>query len=114
MLFSSEKSYLCQAMRDHIQTAYNNICVLVLPADKNPEKKVVLVVSGNEGEVYLDKVGNDQNQNQMLRQTNEREQLLALHSQISAMHWSIEDFKATQQQHRVEGRREFQMLQANI
>jgi hypothetical protein len=67
-------------------------------------KKVLLVVSGNKGEVYLDEVGNDQNQNHMLRQTNRRKQLLALHSQITALHCAIEDLKAMQKQHRVEGR----------
>jgi hypothetical protein len=110
MLFSSERNYLPQAMRDRIQTAYNNI--RVLPAGENPVKKLLLVVTGNEGEVFLDEVGNDQNQ--MFRQSNERDQLLALHSQISALRRAVEDLKAIEQQHRVEGRREFETLQANL
>jgi hypothetical protein len=54
MLFSSERNYLPQAMRDHVQSAYNNICIL--PAGENPVKKILLVVTGNEGEVYLMKL----------------------------------------------------------
>jgi hypothetical protein len=50
----------------------------------------------------------------MLRQTNERELLMALHSQISALWHAVEDLKATQQQHRLDGRHEFQALQANL
>jgi hypothetical protein len=110
MIFSSERNCLPQAMRDHIQTAYNNIHVL--PAGENSVKKILLVVTGNEGEVFLDEVGNDQNQ--MFRQSNERDQLLALHSQISALRQAVEDLRAIQQQHRVEGRREFETLQANL
>jgi hypothetical protein len=68
-------------------------------------KKVLLVAIGNKREVYLDEVGNDQNQ--IFRQTNARDQLLALHSQISALWRSVEDLKATQQQLQVEGRCEF-------
>jgi hypothetical protein len=56
----------------------------VLPAAKNPVKKILLVVTGNkhEGEVLWDEVGTEQNQigteqKQMLRQMNERELLMA-------------------------------------
>jgi hypothetical protein len=111
MLFSSQRTYLPQAMRDRVSSAYNNICLL--PAAKNPVKKILLVVTGNEGEVYfLDKVGTEQNQ--ILRQTNERELIMALHSQISALRRAVEELKATQQQHRLDGRREFQVLSANL
>jgi hypothetical protein len=110
MLFSSQKTYLPQAMRDRVSSAYNNI--RLLPAAENPVKKILLVVTGNEGEVYLDEVGTEQNQ--MLRQTNERELLMALHSQISTLRRSVEELKATQQQHRLDGRREFQVLSANL
>jgi hypothetical protein len=99
MLFSSERNYLPQAMRDCVQTENNNIHLL--PAHKNLVKKILLVVTGKKGNVYLDEVVNDQNQ--MFRQSNER-----IHSQISALRHSGEDLKATQQQHQVEGRCEFQ------
>jgi hypothetical protein len=75
-------------------------------------KKILLAATGNEGEVYLDKVGTEQSQ--MLRQTNERKLLMALHSQISALRCTVEDVKAMQQQHRLDRRREFQVLQANL
>jgi hypothetical protein len=70
------------AMEERIQTAYSNIRVLP-PAGENPVKKILLL----EAEVYLDEVGdagNDPENGPDLRETNERDQLLALHSQVSA------------------------------
>jgi hypothetical protein len=62
-------------MEERIQTAYNNI--RVLPAEENPVKKILLVVTGREAEVYLDEVG-DPEIGPNLRQAEERDQLLAL------------------------------------
>jgi hypothetical protein len=66
-------------MEERIQTAYNNI--RVLPAEENPVKKI-LVVTGREAEVYLDELDPEIGPN--LRQA-EEDQLLALHSQVSAL-----------------------------
>ena len=80
-------NYLPPAMEERIQTAYSNI--RVLPAGENPVKKILLVlVTGYEAEVYLDEVGDagkDPENGPNLRETNERDQLLAFHSQVSAM-----------------------------
>jgi hypothetical protein len=112
MLFSSEKNYLPRAIRDRVEAAYNNI--RLLPAGENPVNKILLVVSGNEGEVYLDEVGTVQNHNQMMRRTSERDQILALPSQISGLQRSVEELKTALEAQRVEFRRDLQMLQANI
>jgi hypothetical protein len=96
-------------MEERIQTAYNNI--RVLPAEENPVKKILLVVTGREAEVYLDEVG-DPEIGPNLR-AEERDQLLALHSQVSALQRSVEGLRASMEENRVEGRREFQM-QSNI
>jgi hypothetical protein len=62
MVFSSI-DYLPAAMRERIRTAYFNIPdnARVLPADENPVKKVLLVITGDEGLVYLDEVGDPGN-----------------------------------------------------
>jgi hypothetical protein len=67
--------------------------------------------------VSLDEVGDPgpgNNRGPAFGQANERDQLLALHSQMSALRRSLKDVRASQEEHRVQGRREFQMLQANI
>jgi hypothetical protein len=57
-LFSPDSSnYLLTALQDRVETAYNSIGQL--PPGKNPVKKIALVVSGNEGELYLDELGKD-------------------------------------------------------
>jgi hypothetical protein len=63
--------------------------------------------------VYLDEVG-DPEIGPNLRQAEERDQLLALHSQVSALQRSVEGLRASMEENRVEGRREFQMMQSNI
>jgi hypothetical protein len=45
-------------------------------------KKIMLVVTGNEGEVFLDEIGDGSDHNHW-RHANDRDQLLALHSQIN-------------------------------
>jgi hypothetical protein len=62
---------------------------------------------------YLDEVG-DPEIGPNLRQAEERDQLLALHSQVSALQRSVEGLRASMEENRVEGRREFQMMQSNI
>ena len=47
--------FLPQELVDRIKTAYINI--RVLPENENPVKKVLLIVTGDKGEVYLDEIG---------------------------------------------------------
>jgi hypothetical protein len=63
----------------------------------------------------MDEIGEPGNdRGPAFRQTSEREQLLALHSQMSALQRSLEEVRASQEEHRVEGRREFHILRSNI
>ena len=73
----------------------------------------MLVVTGFEGEVYLDEIGNENDRNHW-RHANNRDQLLALHSQMAALQRSVEEIKATQEEHHVDRRHEFQLMQRNI
>jgi hypothetical protein len=57
-IFSPDSSnYLPTPLQDCIENAYNGIGQL--PPGENPVKKIPLVVSGNEGELYLDELGED-------------------------------------------------------
>ena len=112
--------FLPQELVDRIKTAYINI--RVLPENENPVKKVLLIVTGDEGEVYLDEIGGNLGGdggaggggNALLMQASQRDQLLALYSQVSSLRRALEDLKVLEEQHRVEARREYQMLQSNI
>jgi hypothetical protein len=115
-IFTPEGSeYLPQALCKRVQTAYSNVATL--PADENPVNKVPLVISGHEGEVYLDELGNDgipDNAGRRLA-TNERKQLLALHSQVAGLRRVIGGLiKETLAEERIQQRREFQMLQSSL
>ena len=55
-------------------------------------KKVLLVVTGNEGEVYIDELGNEDDDDEndageppRRRQRYQRDEVLALHSQIATL-----------------------------
>ena len=112
--------FLPQEFVDQIKTAYINICVL--PEHENPVKKVLLVVTGDEGEVYLDEMrgnlggddGTDGGGNALLMQASQQDQLLALYSQVSSLWHALEDLKVLKEQHCMEARWEYQMLQSNI
>jgi hypothetical protein len=75
-------------MRDRVRAAYDNI--RLLSADENPVKKVMLVITGFEGEVFLEEIGNE-NDRYHWRHANNRDQLLALHSQMAALQRSHND-----------------------
>ena len=103
MIFPDGSTYLPETMRNRVRAAYENI--RVLPVDENPVEKVMLVVTGFEGEVYLDEIGNENDRNHW-RHANNRDQLLALHSQMTVLQRSVEDIKATQEEHQVDRRHE--------
>ena len=77
-------------------------------------KKIALVVSGNEGELYLDEIGEDFGGAQEngagrghRRAANERKELLALKSQVVGLSRTVDAIRTMMEEHRVEGRREF-------
>ena len=84
LIFSPDGDYLPQTLQDRVKTAYNKIAELA--AGENPVKKIALVVSGNEGELYLDEIGEDFGGAQAgrghRRAANKPEELLALKSQV--------------------------------
>jgi hypothetical protein len=108
-IFSPDSSnYLPTVLQDHIETAYNGIGQL--PPGENPVKKIPLVVSGNEGELYLDELGEDYDWGPgervgggHQRETNEQEQLLAVHLQIDQLSRRVGDMRTMQEQHRLQG-----------
>jgi hypothetical protein len=106
-------AYLPQTLCERVRTAYSDVATL--PADENPVKKVPLVISGHEGELYMDELGNDGVPNNVGRRlANEREQVLALHSQVAGLRREISGLKETLAEERLQQRREFQMLQSSL
>jgi hypothetical protein len=81
--------YLPIALRNRIQTAYADIPGRQLVAGENPVKRVPLVVSGNEGEVYIDELAGDDDDDDgerpRRRARYERNELLGLHSQVTLL-----------------------------
>jgi hypothetical protein len=57
-VFKTDDNYLLREMMGRIQAAVRQVSQLA--DDKNPVKKVVLVVSGNEGKWYLDELEGDE------------------------------------------------------
>ena len=57
--FEDFGSYLPAGLLSRIKTAYNDIPDRTLGENENPVKKVLLVISGHEGEVYIDELLND-------------------------------------------------------
>ena len=100
--------FLPQELVDQIKTAYINIHVLA--ENENPVKKVLLVVTGDEGEVYLEEIGGNLGAdggtggggNALLTQTSQQDQLLALYSQVSSLWHALNDLKVLEEQHRME------------
>ena len=108
--------YLPAALCNHIHTAYDAIPGKVLLAGENPVEKLLIVVTGYEGELYIDELGashinaNGNNQNIVVDGQNEnnqqqrpldqrwqgyqRNELLGLYSQLSALRRQIQDLQA--------------------
>ena len=82
----------------------------MLPENENPVKKVLLVVTGDEGEVYLDEIrgnlggdgGTGGGGNALLTQASQQDQLLALYSRVSSLLHALKDLKVLEEQHHVE------------
>jgi regulator of replication initiation timing len=112
--FSDEQEHLPTALRERIHHAYTEI--QELPDNVNPVEKLLLVITGNEGEVFLDEVvGNDTppgapGDNQANRQqTNERNQMIGLISQVNTLRRDIAEVKTELGETRMEARHEFQL-----
>ena len=76
---------------------------------------ILLVVSGGDGEIHLDEVGNsDDHQNQMGRDTSERDHLLSLQSMVGSLRRSVEELKMMLQEEQSERKHEYRVMQTNI
>ena len=72
--------------------------------------------------MYLDEIGGNLGRNgstggggnALLTQASQRDQLLALYSQVSSLWHALKDLKVLEEQHHVEVQWEYQMLQYNI
>jgi hypothetical protein len=76
-----------EAIQARILTAYSEVDRL-LPVGENPVKRVPLVVTGNNGMVYMDKIGKDREGGGAGNRTsrladNLADQLVAIYSQIA-------------------------------
>jgi hypothetical protein len=109
-------------VKQRVRNAYGHI--QVLPDGTNPVKKALIVVTGHEGEVYMDEIPNDDGDN-----TNNnnivavgggfvdrpiREQLLAVHSQLMSLRHSDEEMRDALQQDRIDRTRQYQNLNSNL
>ena len=129
LLFSDAgRDYLPPAYRVRVLAAYNTISQLA--PGENPVLKIPIVVSGHDGELYLDELGQDFDLDgaggggggggvpvaapHRRRAVNEREQLLALQSQMSRLNRNLDRMRAMQVQETVERRREFQTMNSNL
>lgn len=54
---AGDDKYLQEELSDQVWLAYRDIPGWTLPLIENPIKKVLLIVTGDEGEVYIDEVG---------------------------------------------------------
>jgi hypothetical protein len=94
-VFENGDDYLPKGMTDRIREAVRQVSQL--PDDENPVKKVMLVISGNEGELYLDELDGDDGgdggdgggnrvTNTGARQAaNERERMQAIYAQMTSL-----------------------------
>ena len=55
LVFSEENSYVPDEVRERICHAYNAICQL--PENVNPIENILMVVTGDDAEVYFNEVG---------------------------------------------------------
>ena len=122
-----------QNIRDRVKNAYvtvNN----QLEEDDNPIAKIPLVITGNEGEVYMDAIPHDENgggegdgdggigngggnhggQGGAFINRPTRQQLLAVHSQILSVRQSLNDLRLAVEQDRTTRDRQFRTLNTNV
>jgi hypothetical protein len=92
--FENDNDYLPRGMTDRIREAVRQVSQL--PDNENPVKKAMLVISGNEGELYLDELDGDDGgdgdgggsrvTNTGARQAaNDRERMQAIYAQMTSL-----------------------------
>jgi hypothetical protein len=123
--FSGIAQVMPIGLRNRIQNAYTGV-QNELPAGTNPVQKIPIVVTGNEGEVYMDEIPGDEangNNNAAGGAGNAaggfidrpiRQQLLAVHSQLLAMRRSIDDVRDIAQNNHLEATRGLQTVAGNV
>jgi hypothetical protein len=100
-----DDKYLPQELFDRVWTAYRDIPGRTLALVENPIKKVLLIVTGDEGVVYIDELGrSDKNDGttgdgsdrdgRRLRQRIERDEIRALQSQMAGLRRENHELKA--------------------
>jgi hypothetical protein len=110
-------------VKQRVQNAYSHI--QVLPEGTNPVKKVPIVITGHEGEVYMDEIPDSNGDNTHDNNNNNavggsfvdrpiREQLLAVHSQLMSLRHSNEELRDSLQQDRIDQTRQYQILNSNL
>ena len=108
-----------------IHQAYDAI-VNDLPDGSNPVKKLPLVITGNEGEVYIDEIpdgmaGNNGNNGKGAENNVGgfidrpiRQQLLAIHSQLLGLTRADEELRGVIQHYQIQSNRQYQTLNSNL
>jgi hypothetical protein len=115
---------------NRIREAYGAIATNNLPDGTNPVKKIPLVITGHEGEVYIDDIpdgilGNNGNgagagNNRAVAvgggfiDRPVREQLLAIHSQLNGLRTADADLRTDIQNDRLTATRRYQTLNSGI
>ena len=101
-------------MTNRIRTAYAAL-QNDLAEGENPIQKILLVVTGHEGVTYIGEIGGDneagrQGGDIVLRVTSQRDQLLAMHSEMSGVRRDVHQLYTALEANRVQQRRGFQIM----
>jgi hypothetical protein len=124
--FSGNNDRMPPWLRTRIQEAYASYINNDLEPLTNPIKKVPIVVTGNEGEVYIDEIpddlvpgaggingGNGNNTGAFVDRPI-REQLLAVHSQLLQIRRGQDELREQVQNHHIQHTRNSQTMLSNI
>jgi hypothetical protein len=125
LVFEDRDGYLPEELDDRVKLAYRDIPGRTLPLIENPIKKVLLVVTGDEGEVYIDEVGggddDDENENdgsdnvgRRTRRRIERDEIRALQSQMAGLRRENHELKSQLQLFSNRTDRQFATLNRNV
>ena len=85
--------YIPNELHQRVWLAYRDTPGRTLPLIENPIKRVLLLVTGDAGEVYIDELVGDDNENEdgsdnagsRTRQRIERDEIQALQSQVAGL-----------------------------
>jgi len=115
----TNEPYLPSDLHDLIWEAYRDIPGRTLPLIENPIRKVLLLVTGDEGEVFVDElVGEDEdgsdNNGRRTRRRFERDEMRALHSQVAGLRRDNQELKAQLELFSNRTDRQFATLNRNV